>query len=220
MRPEIEKGFLIKTAIVDGREFRYVVYVPPIYCPGEPTPAIVFLHGIGECGTDGLQQILCGLGSAIMLDVDEWPFIVIFPQKPDPKALWADEEPMVMAALDKTRLDYNVDGSRIYLTGLSQGGHGTWAIGASRRDIFAAIAPICGRGGEESARKLVGMPIWAFHGEADSVVPVSATLDMAKFIEAAGGSCKLTIYPGVDHNSWDRAYREDNLAEWFLEHSR
>lgn len=215
-----ERGFLMKTVSVGGKDMKYVVYVPLAYDPTKPMPTIIFLNGVGECGTDGLKHALIGLGSAVMLDSTQWPFIVIFPQKQDKKANWEDEAPMVMAILKQTKQELNIDDSRLYLTGLSQGGHGTWAIAARHPDLFAAIAPVCGWGDEEIAKKLAKMPIWVFHGDADDAVKVESARDMEKWIIAAGGECKLTIYPGVGHNSWDNAYRNENLGAWFLEHEK
>lgn len=211
-----ERGFLMKSVSVGGKEMKYVVYVPLVYDPAKPMPAIIFLNGMGECGNDGLKQVAIGLGSAIMLNVEKWPFIVVFPQKQDTHANWEDEDPMVMATLDKTKQELNIDDSRLYLTGLSQGGHGTWAIAARHPDLFAAIAPVCGWGDEEIAKKLTKMRIWVFHGDADDAVNVERSREMQKWITAAGGSCKLTIYPGVGHNSWDNAYHNEGLGQWFL----
>ena len=219
-KPDTERGFIMKSVSVGGKDMKYVVYVPLAYDPAKPMPAIIFLNGAGECGTDGLKQALIGLGSAVMVDSAQWPFIVIFPQKQDVKTLWEDEDAMVMATLKKTRKDYNIDDSRLYLTGLSQGGHGTWAIAAKHPDLFAAIAPICGWGDEEIAKKLTKLPIWAFHGDKDDAVDVERSRELEKWINAAGGSCKLTIYPGVGHFSWDNAYRNENLGAWFLEHKK
>lgn len=216
---DVQKGFLAKSMRLGDKDIRYVVYVPPTYDPAGPTPTIVFLNGMGECGSDGWKQTY-HLGGAIVLNTAKWPFIVVFPQKQDTKGLWEAEDDMVMAALDATRREYNVDASRIYLTGLSQGGHGTWAIAANHPDTFAAIAPICGWGSEELAKKLAGVPMWVFHGDADTTVPPDRSRDMVKWVEAAGGSCKLTLYPGVGHNSWDKAYREEDLPGWFLQHKR
>lgn len=216
---EVVKGFLMKSVEVDGKPTGYVVYVPPEYDPAKPMPTIIHLNGHGECGTDGLRQVF-HFGCAVILNVEKWPFIIVFPQKQSPDTAWQDEEAMAMAALDKTRREYNVDQSRIYLTGLSQGGHGTWAIAANHPDLFAAIAPICGSGEKSMAEKLVNMPIWIFHGEDDPVVNVESARQMAEYLKAAGGSCKLTIYPGVGHNSWDKAYREEELGEWFLQHRK
>lgn len=216
---EDARGFLAKTVRVNDKEFRYVVYVPTVYEHGKPMPAIVFLNGKGECGTDGWRQVF-HFGSAIMLDAARWPFIVMFPQKQSPDTQWEDEESMVMAVIEKTRREYSLDEARLYLTGLSQGGHGTWAIAAKHPDLFAAIAPICGYGEKWMAEKLARMPVWCFHGDADTTVPVERSLEMVQWLKEVGNSPKLTIYPGVGHNSWDKAYREENLGAWFLQHRR
>ncbi len=214
-----EKGFLSRTVTVGGKDMKYVVYIPDSYDPKKPMPSIIFLNGAGECGTDGWRQVY-HFGGAIKLAADKWPFIVMFPQKQDVKSAWQDEEPMVMEILRKTRAEFNVDDSRLYLTGLSQGGHGTWNIAARNPGMFAAIAPICGWASEEVAKKVAGLPIWTFHGDKDEAVKLECSENMKKWIEAAGGQCKLTVYEGVGHNSWDNAYRNEDLGAWFLEHRK
>lgn len=218
-KDDVQRGFVAKTVKVDGKDVKYVVYVPSSYDPAKPMPTVVFLNGAGECGTDGWRQVYY-LGGAIMLNAEQWPFLVLFPQKQDVKHNWEDEEPMVMAILKKSGGEYNIDASRLYLTGLSQGGHGTWTIAAKHPDLFAAIAPICGWADEDVAKKVAKLPIWAFHGDADQAVNVEESRKMEKWITDAGGACKLTIYPGVGHNSWDNAYRNENLGQWFLEHKK
>lgn len=218
-KPDVERGFIMKTIKVGGKDMKYVVYVPLAYDPAKPMPTIVFLNGAGECGTDGLKQCY-HFGNAVMLNSEKWPFIIIFPQKQDVKTVWEDEEPMVMAILKKSRKDYSIDDSRLYLTGLSQGGHGTWAIAARHPDLFAAIAPVCGWGDEEIAKKVAKLPVWTFHGDQDQAVDVERSREMEKWVTAAGGTCKLTIYPGVGHNSWDNAYGAEDLGGWFLKHHK
>lgn len=214
-----ERGFLSRTVTVGGENLKYVVWVPDSYDPAEPMPTIIHLNGAGECGTDGWRQVY-HIGGAIMLEPAKWPFIMIFPQKQDVKHDWEDEEPMVMEALKQSKQEFNIDDSRLYLTGLSQGGHGTWAIAARHPDMFAAIAPVCGWGDEEIASKVAKLPIWTFHGDKDEAVPVERSIELEKWIAAAGGTCKLTIYPGVGHDSWNNAYRNENLGQWFLEHHK
>ncbi len=216
---DVQRGFIMKTIKVDDKEMNYAVYAPLSYDPAKPMPTILFLNGKGECGSDGLRQCY-HFGGAIMLDSDKWPFIVLFPQKQDSESLWEDEEPMAMAVFEQAKKDYNIDLSRLYLTGLSQGGHGTWAIAARHPDLFAAIAPVCGWADEEIAKKVVKLPIWTFHGDHDKAVDVERSREMERWINAAGGNCKLTIYPGVGHNSWDNAYRNENLGDWFLQHKK
>lgn len=213
-------GFLLKTIKLNSKAIKYVVYVPSVYDARKPIPTILFLHGKGECGTDGLRQITVGLGGAVMQNVEKWPYLIVFPQKQEEQNDWEQEEEMVMAILDRTIKEYNVDKNRLYLTGLSQGGHGSWAIAARHPHMFAAVAPICGWGSKWMAEKLSGTPIWAFHGTEDPIVRVDETQKMVKFLEEAGGSCKATFYPGVGHNCWDKAYREENLYEWFLQYHK
>jgi len=214
-----ERGFLQRVVTVGGSDMKYVVYVPESYDPAEPMPTIVFLNGAGECGTDGWRQVY-HFGGAVMLEPAKWPFLILFPQKQDVKTKWEDEAPMVMAVLEAGRKEFNIDSSRLYLTGLSQGGHGTWTIAAMQPDLFAAIAPVCGWADEDVAKKVAKLPIWTFHGDQDQAVDLKCSQEMAEWITAAGGTCKLTIYPGVGHNSWDNAYRNEDLGQWFLEHQK
>lgn len=226
-------GFLNRSLKSGGKEFKYVVYVPRGYGakPDEKWPLILFLHGAGECGTDGTKQVAQGLGNAILWDVDAWPFIVVFPQKPEQGRQWEDYDGPVMAMLEDVRGQYAVDGDRQYLTGLSQGGHGTWTFAANHPGTWAAIAPVCGYLNRVSAppeldasyakfaEKIKHLPVWAFHGEDDKVVKVEATKAVVDSLKAAGADVRASYYPGVGHDSWTNAYRE-KLGEWFLRHTR
>ncbi len=216
----VPTGFLLKTIKQGDQETRYVLYVPPDYDAAKAWPTILFLHGAGECGHDGFKPVAVGIGSAVMLDSEHWPFLILIPQKPDVRDSWAQHDALLMAMLDATKRDYNVDTTRLYLTGLSQGGYGTWAIGARHPDLFAAIAPICGGGNTSDAAAYKNLPVWAFHGDADPVVPPKNSQEMVDAVKAAGGDAKLTLYPGVGHDSWDKAYREAGLYDWFLKYRR
>ena len=210
-------GFLDKTIAIDGREHRYVLYVPADYVhdPKKDWPLLVFLHGVEECGTDGRKQVDVGLGPAIRKDPDRWPFVVVFPQKPDTLSQWAEHGALVMGALAAAQKEYRIDASRRCLTGLSQGGAGTWALGAEHAEMFAAIAPVCGDGkAAEIAPALKATPIWAFHGSDDKTVPVLLSKNLCAAVEKEGGHPVLTVYEHTGHNSWDKAYGESNLAEW------
>lgn len=217
-------GFLFKTIEVDGRNYDYAVYLPRDYAERASWPLIMFLHGKGESGTDGSQQIGQGIGRAILRQPQRWPFVVVFPQKPDAEDQWEQHEAAVMAMLRETEKTYRVDATRRYLTGLSQGGHGTMVLGARHPDLWAAMVPICGylKPFEPAAvaEELTGMPIWCFHGDADQVVPVAESIGFVEAVRAAGGEAKLTLYPGVGHNSWDQAYSEEDLPAWFLSHTK
>ncbi|MBM3961284.1 MAG: hypothetical protein FJ306_05185, partial [Planctomycetes bacterium] len=216
-------GFLAKAIAHDGRAHRYVCYVPDGERPAAGWPLVVFLHGMGECGTDGWLQTEVGLGAAIRRAPQRWPAVVLFPQKPDKNKQWADYEALVLAIVAATEKELPIDASRRTLTGLSQGGAGTWAIGARTRAMWQAFAPVCGYGEPDGiAEGLAGAPVWAFHGDADRVVAAAHSKKLVAAVAAAGAAQKaaiaplLTLYPGVGHNAWDKAYRDEALAEWLL----
>ena len=218
----MERGILARSVVAEGKERKYAVYVPRDYDGDKAWPVIVFLNGMGECGEDGQKQLTVGLMPAVNSAAGAWPFIVVFPQKPKSETQWIDHDDLVMVALAKTMKEFKVDKDRVYLTGLSQGGAGTWAIGARHADVFAAIAPVCGYGtlSESEAKALKDMPLWAFHGGKDDVVPPRKSEILIESVRAAGGEPKLTIFPDANHNSWDAAYRTQKLNEWFLKQQK
>jgi predicted peptidase len=213
-----ESGFLDKTIEYNGASVKYVVFVPKGYNAEKPHPTILFLHGSGEQGEDGKKQATQGLGNAIKLAEDKWNYIVMFPQKPPGRGGFGEHEKLILDIVEKTKKEYKVDEKRLYITGLSMGGYGTWSLTCKYPTMFAAAAPICGGGNPAEAAKIKDLPIWNFHGDKDPAVPIKKSQDMIDAIKAAGGNPKFTIYPGVGHNSWDKAYREEKLNEWFLEH--
>lgn len=213
-----ESGFIDKTIEYNGSPVKYVVFVPRGYNPEKPHPTILFLHGSGETGTDGWKQVAQGLGSAIQWNVDRWNYLVMFPQKPPTRGGWMEHEKLILDILEKTKREYKVDESRLYITGLSMGGYATWSLICKYPSMFAAAAPICGAGNPAEAAKIKDLPIWNFHGDKDPAVPIAKSQEMIEAVKAAGGNPKFTIYPGVGHNSWDKAYREEKLYDWFLEH--
>jgi predicted peptidase len=217
-----ERGVLLRSVQVGGKDRKYAVYVPRDYSWDRPWPMIVFLNGSGECGEDGQKQLTVGLMQAVMKDAAAWPFIVVCPQKPNARQQWIEFDDLVMATIAETQKQFNIDQERIYLTGLSQGGAGTWAIGAQHADQFAALAPICGYGEltEAQAKALRDMPLWVFHGAQDNnVLPVKSERLVAS-VRAAGGNPTFTIFPDANHNSWDAAYQTQKLGDWFLSHRR
>jgi predicted peptidase len=222
-----DTGVLFRTARVEGVDRHFAVYVPREYSATKPWPCIVFLNGKGECGTDGSRQLLVGLLPAILAQSQTWPAIVVLPQKPDQESQWADHDALVMEALAMVRREFTIDPRRLYLTGLSQGGAGTWAIGAAHAEVWAALAPVCGYGDPAAlAPSLVGVPIWAFHGMRDDVVTpdkTTAIIDAIK-VQRAGGRAgpepMLTLFPDANHNAWDPAYRGDELARWLFDQKK
>jgi len=209
-----------------GKARHLAIWFPPGFAAGQAQnppkrwPLVLFLHGRGECGTEGSKHTAQGLIAAAQLAPERWGCIIIAPQKQATDAQWVQDEPYVLACLDQATAELPVDASRIYLTGLSQGGAGTWAIGARNASRFAAMAPICGYGDPAGiAQPLANMPIWAFHGLADDVVPPVQSRGLINAVIAArsAGSVtplpKLTELEGVNHNSWDPAYRQAGSSE-------
>ncbi len=205
----------------EGNEARYVLFVPHGYKGEEPYPLILFLHGAGETGTDGQKQAKVGLGPAVRKREQSFPFFVVFPQSQ--KRTWragsADAD-RALAILGEVTREYKIDPARVYLTGLSMGGFGTWSLAAKEPQRWAAIVPVCGGGDPKTAEAIKDLPCWCFHGDADKAVRVDLSRRMMAALWAAGGHPNYTEYPGVGHNSWDRAYGTDYLYEWLLKHKR
>lgn len=208
-------GFLIKSVEVDNRWHDYVVYVPRDYDPAKAWPVILFLHGRGERGSDGLLQTDVGLGRAIRRNPERLPAIAVFPQCPD-TVHWDGALDIAEAAFKQTLAEYHTDPSRYYLTGLSMGGYGTWIYGAQTADTWAALLPICGGGNVADAQRLAQVPIWAFHGADDTVVPPERSREMVAAVKAAGGTVHYTEYPETAHNAWDQAYGDPKVVKWLL----
>jgi len=213
-----ERGFLNRVFKDSaGNEAKYVLFVPHDYKGDKDYPCIIFLHGSGETGTDGLKQAAVGLGPAVKKVEKTFPFIAVFPQSQ--KRTWkadTDDANRALAILDEVKKQYKVDAKRIYLTGLSMGGYGTWSLAAKYPERWAAIAPVCGGGDPTTAPKFKDVPCWCFHGDADGAVKVDQSRAFIKALKDAGGNPKYDEYPGVGHNSWDKAYGTNELYEWLL----
>jgi len=195
--------------------FSYLEYLPADYAEGGKYPLVIFLHGAGERGDDLEKVAVHGWMSHVKAG-EEFPFVMIAPQCPANK-YWGCYLESLNAFLDMALAKYNADPARVYLTGLSMGGTGTWMWSLANPERFAAIIPICGTGIYWYGQQLVNKPVWVFHGEADPTVPVVESINMVQSIRKRGGAPRLTIYPGVQHNSWAQAYREPELIPWMLE---
>ncbi len=200
-------------------EIDYLIYLPDDYGKVQKDwPLIVFLHGLGERGDD-LNKVKAHGPAKLVEQGRRFPFIIVSPQCPDHK-WWTHMTAHVIALVDDIIENYDVDEDHVYLTGLSMGGYGTWAIAGTYPEHFAAIAPICGGGIRHAAFNLKNVPVWAFHGEQDPIVPIERSREMVDAVKQVGGDAKLTIYPGVGHDAWTQTYNNDELYEWFLSHSR
>jgi predicted peptidase len=194
--------------------YGYQLFLPKNYAasPSEKFPLIIFLHGSGEGGSDLAKVKAHGPPKLVESD-PSFPFIIVSPQAPEGES-W--DVAKLDALLAVIRKNYRVDQSRLYLTGLSLGGFGTWDWAIARRGLFAAIAPICGKSDVANAAELKDTPIWAFHGDNDDVVDMTGSFDMVTAVRKAGGSPRLTIYPDTGHDSWTRTYADPALYYWFF----
>ena len=201
----------------DGYE--YQLHLPPGAARAEPDeerwPLMIFLHGSGERGSDIAKVKVHGPPQIADRD-PAFPFILVSPQLPAEQD-W--DLARLDALLDHALATLPVDPARIYLTGLSRGGHASWRWAAAAPGRFAAVAPVAGRGDPATACALTDVPIWALHGDRDDVVTPEGSFAMARAIRACGGrKSRLTIYPDLGHNAWDPAYDDPALYLWLLSH--
>jgi len=207
---------ILQKEITQTIQVGYLLYLPENYNTSENFPLLLFLHGAGERGDD-LEKVKVHGPPKLIAGGKNFPFIVVSPQCPE-NQWWSSE---VLDALLKDIVDnYNVDEDRIYVTGLSMGGFGTWELAIKYPNRFAAIAPICGGGNFHLADVLKDLPIWVFHGAKDNVVPLKSSQEMVDALEKVGGNVKFTIYPMAGHDSWTETYNNPELYEWFLKQKR
>jgi predicted peptidase len=204
-------------AVSDGGQIPYLLYQPENYsATGDKVPMILFLHGRGE--SDGPLNIVAKWGPPRRLAAGEqMKYLVVSPQCPK-ESFWSkdDQQKRLLELLAHIKKSYNIDEDRIYLTGLSMGGFGTWRLASDYPEMFAAAAPICGKGDPGAAANLVKLPIWAWHGTDDTAVPFSASVEMVDAIKAAGGTkVWFTSLEHIGHFSWQAAYQSGDLYAWF-----
>jgi len=196
----------------------FILDLPKDYESKKDFPLIIFLHGSGERGTDIKKVGVHGIPK-IAPKTKDFGFIGVSPQcLRQEKARWVTEDLDIL--LEYILKTYKVDKKRIYLTGLSMGGYGTWAWAAKRPNVFAAAVPICGGGNPADAAKYGKLPIWVFHGDKDKAVKIEKSEVMVEAIKKAVGNVKFTVYPGVGHDSWTKTYDNPELYKWFLSHSK
>lgn len=194
----------------------YLVYLPKEYDQKEAWPLMLFLHGAGERGSN-LDLVKLHGPPKLIAAGKEFPFIVVSPQCPEGK--WWDSVELA-ALLDEITEKYKVDRDRIYVTGLSMGGFGTWSLAAYQPNRFAAIVPICGGGEPFLTMLFPHVPAWVFHGAKDPVVPLERSEKMVEAMKKFGGKVKFTVYPDARHDSWTQAYNDPELYKWLLEQKR
>ena len=240
MPAQHETGFINRSVTIGTTTYPYVVYVPHDWTPDRAWPVILFLHGAGERGNDGLHQTVVGLGNAVRWHPERFPALIVFPQAAEETRWIGEPLDAAMLALDRATADFHGDRDRTYLTGLSMGGYGTWHAAMAYPDRFAAIAPVCGgilkpetaasvrqspitAGSADpyaaTAERVRHLPIWIFHGGADPTIPVTESRRMAEELRKLHADVRFTEYEGVGHDSWTRAYDEPQLWTWILSQS-
>jgi predicted peptidase len=194
----------------------YLLYFPKDYLEDKSFPLILFLHGAGERGDDLKLVTKQGIPKLIEEGKD-FPFVVVSPQCPTDKK-WNTKA--LIALIDEIILKYKIDEDRIYVTGLSMGGNGTWRLSAEIADRLAAVIPICGWSDPFDICSLGNLPVWAFHGAKDLIVPVTSSQVLVDRINYCKGNAKITIYPDAGHDSWTETYNNPEIYEWLLSHSK
>jgi predicted peptidase len=195
----------------------YLLYLPEEYGKEDKAwPLVLFLHGAGESGDD-LEKVKIHGPPKLIAQGKKFPFVVVSPQSA--RGGWNPD--MLNALLDDVTANYKVDRDRVYVTGLSMGGFGTWALAAAHPEKFAAIAPICGGGYPADARKIKDLPIWVFHGAKDTAVKPERSEAMVKALKEAGAEhVQYTLYPEAGHDSWTVTYNNPDFYEWLLKQKR
>ena len=229
-------AFEFKVVQADGHTLPYRFYQPQPGTVSKKLPLVIFLHGAGERGGDNRTQFQ---RFAPSLFWEKYPCFVLAPECPsktsetsNAESVWVDTHfgaashqmnaqptwPMklVMQLIDQTIRKYPVDKNRIYITGLSMGGYGTWEILQRQGKRFAAAIPVCGGGDPAYASKMKTVNIWVFHGSDDHTVPVKRSREMVAAIQAVGGKVQYTEYTGVDHDSWTRTYSNPEVWDWLF----
>ncbi len=215
--PQIKQN--LTKEIVKELNLNYLLYLPKSYEQKDSWPLILFLHGSGERGQD--LEIVKRTGLPAKIEDDEdFPFIVVSPQCPQPFN-WSNLFDELFFLLQELKTNYKIDSTKIYLTGLSMGGYGTWELAMKYPEEFAAIVPICGwTDNIENLHLVKRLPIWTFHGAKDDVVPISAAETIVEELKKLGNNVKFTVYPEAGHDSWTETYGNTELYRWLLQQSK
>jgi predicted peptidase len=215
-----------------GNKLPYRVLAPAKLDPAAKYPLVIFLHGAGERGSDNKKQLVHGMNDFASDEImAKYPAFVIAPQCPEGQK-WVDidwsaeshqmpakpSEAMasVFDLIDSYLKTKPIDPKRIYITGLSMGGYGTWDAIQRRPELFAAAVPICGGGDPILAKQIQVVPIWAFHGDKDEAVKVERSRQMIEALKDVGAEPKYTEYKGVGHDSWTKTYKDPAVYEWMF----
>jgi len=218
--PELKPGqqpAVLDSDITYHAHLNYLLYLPAEYGKDDRKwPLMIFLHGSGERGSD-VNKVKANGPPKIVEKKKDFPFVLISPQCPSGDN-W--NVAVLNKLLDEALAKYHVDPDRVYLTGLSLGGGGTWHWAAANPERFAAIVPIAGFGDPEYGKKLKHVPVWAFHGQKDNTVKISGEEKLVDAVKSVDGDAKLTVYPDGGHDVWTETYDNPDVYTWLLEHKR
>lgn len=200
------------------RSFPFWCYLPQEQQTDSELPLLLFLHGAGERGSE-LSLVNKHGPPKLIEQGEDFPFVVISPQCPV-NQWWAMGENIVGLAelIEQVYADYPIDPQRMYATGMSMGGYGTWKLAATYPKLLAAIVPVCGGGERSMATALKDLPIWAFHGRDDEIVPLIRSQEIIDELSKIGSDARLTIYDNVQHDSWSATYANREVYDWLLSH--
>jgi predicted peptidase len=216
--------FEIRTLRFDHARHLYSVWLPPGFSTRVKWPAILFLHGSGECGADGLKPTTIGLGPALSAHPERWPMVVVFPQKDHEELEWEEREEFALKVLDHAIGPCSIDRHRVALVGVSQGAHGAWMVAAHHPERWTCVVAVAGYGRARTVSPRVArLPVWAFHGLRDDLVDPNDTRRIVAGIRddrvrlgLDSTGVRMTLYPDANHNSWDPAFAETELPGWIL----
>ena len=219
-----QKPLTFQKDILQHVSLNYLRQLPADYGKetGQKWPMILFLHGAGERGDD--IEMIKKHGIPRVAEERDLPFVTLSPQCPV-NHWWTDYLPFLDALIGQTIETLDVDPNRVYLTGMSMGGYGTWHMAVEYPQRFAAIAPICGGGGwmygfPMRVAEIAHLPVWAFHGAKDDTVPLRESQVLVDTLQACDGDVRFTIYPESMHDSWTETYNNPELYDWFLSHQK
>ncbi len=239
MQSSFAAEFISRSIDFHDKNYTYVIYKPSELKSNDKLPVILFLHGSGESGHDGKKLINTGIGEAIKNHPNLYQAIVVMPQIPEEERTYAiqqgddgniywnklESQQLAIAVFNSVLNEFSsvIDERRLYLTGVSMGGSGTWRLAAGHPHLFTAIVPIaaCQQIGHTHINQLTNLPIWVFHGDRDELCPVFNGREIVNAIKQAGGNVQLTEYPTADHPlTWKKAYADDALVKWLFQQSK
>jgi predicted peptidase len=204
--------------LASGRKFH--VFIPADYKSDRAYPAIVFLHGLGEAGSDDFKNLSVGLGPVIAEKADKFGYITIFPQSTGSWEYGSADVRDALASLDFTATKYNLDPKRIHLMGLSTGGQGVWTVAATDPSRFASLFAMCGWGFTEAVPKIKGIPTYIVHNSMDPIVFTVNSDTMASKLKEAGADVTYTKYGAIGHDCWGRALSDPASFAWLAKQSK